>query len=267
LNAVERIFGREKCLIGVVHAMPLPGSSRWGGEFGAVVEAAMADARALEEAGFDGLIVENYGDEPFAREFAGRGAVAGLAAIAARIADSIELPLGVNVLRNDALSAVAIAAAVGARFIRVNVHTGAAVTDQGLVQGEARATLAAIRDTAPGLAVFADVAVKHAVSLGAVPVGQAARDAVERGRADALIVTGVATGAKASLDDARSVAEAVPGTPVLIGSGVTAETAASILGAADGIIVGSDLMERGRAGSRIEPSRARAFVEAARAQS
>jgi len=229
-----------------------------------VVGAALADARTLEAAGFDGMILENYCDEPFARDFAGRGAIAGLAAVAARVADAVALPLGLNVLRNDALSAVAIAAAVGARFIRVNVHTGAAVTDQGVIQSEARATLAAIRDTAPGLSVFADVAVKHAVPLGPTPIDRAARDAVERGRADALIITGEATGAEAPRDDVRAVAEAVPGTPVLVGSGVTATTVVSMLGVADGIIVGSDLMEGGRAGARIEVSRARAFVEAAR---
>jgi len=244
--------------------LPLPGSFRWGGEPSSVVEAALADARTLEGAGFDGMILENYGDEPFARDFAGRGAVAGLAAVAARVADAVTFPLGLNVLRNDALSAVAIAAAVGAAFIRVNVHTGAAVTDQGIIQSEARATLAAIRDTAPDLSVFADVAVKHAVPLAPMPIGRAARDAVERGRADALIITGEATGAEAQLDDVRAVAEAVQGTPVLVGSGVTAETVVSMLGVADGIIVGSDLMEGGRAGARIEASRARTFVDAAR---
>ena len=233
---------------------------------GVVIDAAIADAGALAEAGFDGLIVENYGDAPFARGFAGRGAVAGLAAVATRIAVATPLPMGVNVLRSDALSAVAVAAASGARFIRVNVHTGAAVTDQGIIQGEARATLSAIRDMAPGTAVFADVAVKHAAPLADVPIERMAKDAAERGGAAALIVTGEATGSAASLDEARLVAGAVPGTPVLVGSGVTAEGCAGVLEAADGVIVGSDIMQGGRAGARIDPARARTFVRAARRQ-
>lgn len=264
MNAIEELFGRPKCLIAVAHLLPLPGSPRWGGDPSAVVRRAVEDAVAVRDAGFDGLILENFGDVPFSREFAGRGAVAGLAAAAARVADAVDIPLGINVLRSDALSAVAIAAAVGARFIRINVHTGASVTDQGLIQGDAMATMMAVRDQAPHLRLFCDVFVKHASNLGVTGIERAAEDTFERGLASALIVTGDATGSPTSTQDIERVKAAVPAAPVVVGSGVTAQTAASVLERADGIIVGSAVMKGGSAANPIDPERAATFVQAAR---
>lgn len=267
MGFVERMFGSPTCLIGVVHVLPLPGSPRWGGGMGAVIERAVADAVALRDAGFDGAILENFGDAPYARDFAGRGAVAGLAAAGSAVAAEVDLPLGVNVLRNDALSAVSVAAAIGARFVRVNVHVGAAATDQGVVQGSAMETMRAIRDQAPGVAVFADVFVKHATPLGETSIERAARDTFERGLASVLIVTGEATGRAASLDHVSRVKDAVPGAPVLVGSGATPETAPGIVAVADGIITGSAIMAGGRAGGPIDPDRAAAMVRSLRCRS
>lgn len=258
------LFGKPKCLIGVVHVLPLPGSPGWAGAMADVVNRAVDDATALESAGFDAVILENFGDAPFSRGFAGRGAVAGLSAVAARVADRVRLPIGANVLRSDAESAVAVAAACGGAFIRVNVHIGAALTDQGIVQGSAFRTMRAIRDTAPGLLVLADVLVKHAQPLGETDPGRIAKDTVERGLADALIVTGEATGAPAALPRVTVVRAAVPGVPVLVGSGVTAETVCAVLDACDGVIVGSAVMRGGRAGGPVDAERARSLVERAR---
>ena len=230
----------------------------------AVVRRALDDATAIESAGFDGIILENFGDAPFSRSFAGRGAVAAMAAIGAIVSENTSVPLGINVLRSDALSAVSVAAAVGARFIRVNVHVGAAATDQGIIQGNARETLLAIREQAPGLRVFADVFVKHAKPLSSDSIEQSASELVERGRAAALIVTGSMTGSPGSPEELARVRAAVPGTPVLVGSGVTSATTAETLTRCDGVIVGSDIMEGGTAARPIDPERAAAFVRAAR---
>lgn len=263
MTAIERIFGRKQCLIGVVHLAPLPGSPRWGGEIRPVVDRAVAGSVTLERCGFDGIIIENFGDAPFARGFAGRGAVAAMAAVGARVRDSVSLPIGVNVLRNDALSAVAVAAGIEASFIRVNVHVGAVVTDQGIIESEAMETMRAIREIGPDLAVFADVMVKHAAPLGGYSLERAAADAVERGLASAVIVTGDATGAPASLEDVSRARAVVPEAAVLVGSGVTVESVGEALGVADGVIVGSAVMEDGQAGGTIDAERASAFVRAA----
>jgi membrane complex biogenesis BtpA family protein len=267
VNALERILGAGKRLVGVVHLAPLPGSPLWGGEIGVVSERAVSDAAALERAGFDGIIIENFGDVPFARGFAGRGAVAAMGAVGARVRDRVRVPLGVNVLRNDPRSAVSVAAAIDAGFIRVNVHVGAAVTDQGVIESEAMETMRAIRATRPDLAVFADLMVKHAAPLGEFSLERSAADAVERGLASAVIVTGDSTGSAASLEEVERAAKAVPGTPVLIGSGVTIGTVGEALRVADGVIVGTAIMVDGRAGRPIDEARAAEFVRAARAGS
>src|SRR5207245_841180 len=123
-----------RTLIGMVHLQALPGSPRWEGSMARVIEAALADARALVEGGIDALLVENFGDAPFTAGRVDAATVAGVTAVAAEIRRTFaETPLGVNVLKNDARAALAVVAAVGGRFIRVNVHAGAVVADQGIV--------------------------------------------------------------------------------------------------------------------------------------
>jgi membrane complex biogenesis BtpA family protein len=156
------------------------------------------------------------------------------------------LPVGVNVLRNDARAALGIAAATGAAFIRVNVHTGAMLTDQGLIEGRAAETLRERARLAPGVAIVADVHVKHAVPLGGERLVDAAEDAWKRGLADALVLSGRATGSAPDPSVLRELRAALGArVPLLLGSGVTAENAHTLLAAADGAIVGTSLKARG----------------------
>lgn len=145
----------------------------------------MADAEALAAGGVDGLILENFGSAPFAR---GTGQqripphqVACLALLARACCDRFDVPVGVNCLRNDALSALGIAAAAGAGFMRVNVHTGAMVTDQGIIEGEAHRTLRYRRSLGAKVSIYADVLVKHAQPLTPISPGQATAECIERG--------------------------------------------------------------------------------------
>src|SRR3972149_6428870 len=135
-SSLADVLGVPRALIGMVHLLPLPGSPRWGGSMAEVVERALADARALEAGGLHALLVENHGDAPFTP-----APVAAMTAVISEIRRSVRLPLGVNVLKNDAQSGLAVAAATGGRFIRVNVHVGAVVGDQGMIQPDAYNTL------------------------------------------------------------------------------------------------------------------------------
>ena len=139
--SLKDILGVEKALIGMVHLLPLPGSPRWGGEMDRVVRRAVEDARALKAGGMDAIVVENYGDVPFTPGRVEAATVAAMTAVIIEVTKTISLPIGVNVLKNDARSGLAIAAATGARFIRVNIHVGAVVADQGLIQSDAYSTL------------------------------------------------------------------------------------------------------------------------------
>src|SRR5262252_1791667 len=183
-------------LIGVIHLAPLPESPRYGGDLAAVAAAAARDARALAEAGFDGIVVENFGDAPFVPDRVSPVTVAAMTACALAVrAAAPGLPLCVNVLRNDAEAALAIAIAASAEMIRVNVHTGARVTDQGVIEGRAHVTLRERRALgADRVALLCDVDVKHSAPLAARPIGEEAEELVGRGLCDAVLVTGSGTG-------------------------------------------------------------------------
>lgn len=229
-----------------------------------VVGRARSDALALAAGPVDALLVENYGDSPFHAGAVPAETVAALTAAVVAVRAAVDLPVGVNVLRNDAAAALAIAAATGASFIRVNVHTGGMYTDQGWIQGGAAVTLRLRERLAPDVAILADVMVKHASPPPGLDLQRAARDAWERGWADALIVSGGGTGEPTSVEDVRRVKAAVPVAVVLVGSGVTAGAVQEVLALADGAIVGSALQHDGVAGSPVDPRRVRDFVDAVR---
>jgi len=256
-------------LIGMIHLPPLPGSAGQELSPDEIIEWALADARTLRDAGFKAAIVENFGDAPFSADSLEPASVAAMAMVAARVRAETGLLLGINALRNDPRSALGIAAAAGAGFIRVNVHVGVAATDQGFITGDAAGTLRYRQRLGHGapttgqIAIFADVHVKHAVPVSQPDIALAAQETAYRGLADVLIVTGPATGNPADMEDILRVRKAVPDRLLYIGSGVTAETVREILSAADGVIVGSALKPGGRIEAPIAPKLAGAFVRAA----
>jgi hypothetical protein len=248
----------------MVHLLPLPGSPRFDGSIDSVVEAAVGDALALEGAGFPALIVENYGDAPFFGARVPVGTVAAMTVATRAVREATSAVIGVNVLRNDALSALAIASVTGARFIRVNVLTGVMFTDQGPLTGEAPTVARTRKILCPDVEIWADVMVKHATPPSGADPAQMAEDTVLRGLADAVVVSGSGTGVEPDRDRAAIIAKAVPpGTRVVIGSGASRTNLGALLEVADTVIVGSAVKVGGDAGKRVDPSRARAFVEAA----
>jgi membrane complex biogenesis BtpA family protein len=240
----------------MLHAPPLPGAPRWQPPFDRVIEHVLADASALHLAGVDALLLENFGDVPFFGERVPPETVAAMAVLAREVRAALPLPLGINVLRNDAPASLAVAAAAGASFIRVNVHAGTMLTDQGQLTGRAAETLRLRASLGLPIAILADVLVKHAVAPPGLTAAHAARDTWYRGLADALVVTGAATGEVTDVARIREVRSAVPSAPVLVGSGVNADSAAALLAEADGAIVGSAFEHGGRAGAGVDAERA-----------
>lgn len=229
----------------------------------AVLRRARHDADALAAGGVDAILVENYGDAPFHPRDVEPITVAAMTRVVTAVREAVDCPVGVNVLRNDAAAALAIAAATGASFIRINVHTGAMHTDQGWIEGAAAETLRLRERMAGDVAILADVLVKHATPPPGQELAAAARDAWERGLADALIVSGPATGEATDLDDVRTVREAARDAVVLVGSGVTGNNVREVLRVADGAIVGSAFEVGGSAGNAVEPERVRGLMDAA----
>jgi membrane complex biogenesis BtpA family protein len=208
----------------------------------AIVERATADARVLLAGGADAVIVENFGDTPFDGDEVPPWTVAAMTRVCLAVrAAAPPLRLGVNVLRNDARAALSVAHAAGGEFIRVNVHVGAMVTDQGLLQGKARATLLERNRLGATVRIVADVRVKHAVPLGSPELADLARDTADRGLADVLVVTGSGTGRHTDPTDWRVVRDATS-RPVWVGSGFDPAGAGAFPGL-EGAIVGTWLHE------------------------
>lgn len=252
-------------LMGVVHLLPLPGAPSGSPGLEAVMSRALHDATALREGGIEAAVIENFGDAPFVGGRVDPHVPAMMAVIGARIRAETGLKLGINVLRNDAAAAVAVAAGCGASFVRVNVHVGAAWTDQGLIQGQAYQTLRYRRELgadAGHIQIAADVLVKHAAPAGVSAIEEVAKETALRGHADVLIVTGARTGGATALRDVERVRQAVPERPVWVGSGVTASTIAGVRAVASGAIVGTWLHRDSELSAPLDVERVRRLVGA-----
>lgn len=253
-------------LVGVVHLPAMPGDPGHDGSgFETVYAHAMRDADALARGGIEAVVVENFGSRPFVKGTASDPLpphqVAAITVVARALRDRFPL-VGVNCLRNDVVAALGIAAAVGAAFVRVNVHVGAYVTDQGIIEGDAARSLR-YRDAlgARHVAICADVLVKHATPLAPLDPVQATRDTLDRGMADCVVVTGAATGARADRSKLELVRRAAGERPVLLGSGLTPDDAPE-LGLVDGAIVGTWIKRDGDVRAPVDADRVRALVDA-----
>jgi membrane complex biogenesis BtpA family protein len=251
-------------VVGCLHVPALPGAPANRLNFQEIRDFVRRDAAVYAEFGIDAMILENFGDTPFYPDRVPPQTVAFLTALACDVRSRFPLPLGINVLRNDGEAALAVAAAADAAFIRVNVYTGARVADQGILHGRAHEIQRLKRALASDVLVFADVAVKHSAPLGERALEDEVQDTLLRGLADAVIVTGEATGKPANMDALRTARVAAHGAPVFVGSGAREETVAGLLAVADGLIVGSTLKAQGQVTNPVDAGRVRRFMDAVR---
>ena len=256
----QELFGRRKPLIGVLHLLPLPGAPLYDGAMQKVYDQALVELEIFKRHALDSVIVENFRDVPY---FPGRvpvETVSAMAAVAREVVRAADMPVGVNVLRSDGEAAIAVATAAGAHYVRVNVHMGAVVADQGIVQGSSQFSVrlrSALRSRA---LIFADVGVKHAAPVAGRSLDIETRDLAERGLADAIIVTGDRTGVETSLADVDVVRQATT-LPLLVGSGATPENIEQVLPNVNGLIVGSYFKKDGAGHKLVDESRVQRFVK------
>jgi uncharacterized protein len=236
----SKVFEKPKPLIGVLQLLPLPGSLGWTGKIGPVIARAEQEAAALATGSIDGILVENTCDAPYA---SGRMDMAGAVAmglIIRRIMHFTHLPIGVNVLRNDPETALAIAMNVGAKFIRVSLLTGAALCEEGLISGK-YAELATYKQRlhAHGISVFADISLEKTVPLtgghsSALTLKSLARQALDPGAADGIILTD----SRLTPTEIREVAQHVD-APVFYDYSYPLSQVGEYLEASSGLVVSS----------------------------
>ncbi|HWJ73038.1 MAG TPA: BtpA/SgcQ family protein [Kaistia sp.] len=264
-DTLKALFPVSKPVIGVVHLKPLPGAPRYDGQaVREVYEAAAADARTLAAGGIDGIIVENASDMPFSRpDQIGHETVAGLTAACLAVRSVVDTPIGITCVANGALAALAVAKAVGARWVRVNQWVNAYVANEGFLNGPApEAMRYRSHIHARDVAIFADVHVKfgaHAITSDR-SIAEQATDA-EWFDADVLIATGTRTG---SPTQPREVDEVRSGTnlPVIVGSGLSPEQVPALFQSADGAIIGQWLKVDGKWWNPVDPRRVERLMEA-----
>ena len=233
------LFADRCAFVGMVHLKPLPGSPAWQGSMRSVLEAAVHDAQALVDGGCDAILVENMGDVPYLRGRVDPETVAAMSLAVGRLSQ-FDRPVGIQLLAGANREALGVAVATEAAFIRVEAFAYAHVADEGWLQASAGELLRTRKALGHPVDIWADVQKKH--SAHAVTGDLTLRELAEGSAfcgADALVITGAATGHSTDLDDVRAAASA--GLPVVIGSGVTSSNVNQYAEAARAVIVGSDL--------------------------
>lgn len=261
--ALAGLLKNSKPVIAMVHLPALPGSPLGRTDIAEIAKSAVGDAQSLVAGGVQALMVENFGDVPFSATHVAPHTVACMTRVIHEIKSRFPaVPLGVNVLRNDGMSALAVAVATGAQFIRVNVLSGARLTDQGIIQGCAYELLRARKELgAEHIEIFADVDVKHSYPIAPVSIDQEVSDMFDRALAQGVIVSGSGTGGAVNIEKLRSVKAKAGQHPVLLGSGVTESSMAQLLVIADGAIVGTAFKFDGDVRKNVDPVRVARFMK------
>jgi uncharacterized protein len=259
---INSLFGVKRALIGVVHVQALPGTPANRLDVRAIASIAVDEAGAYQDAGFNGVMIENTHDRPYLKGAVGPEIVAAMSVIGSEIRRAVKLPLGIQVLAGANSSSLAVAHACGASFVRVEGFVFAHVADEGLIQASAGTVLRYRRSIgADSVRVFADVKKKHSAHAitADVDIAETAK-AAEFFMVDGVIVSGVSTGQPTEPDDVASVSAAVS-IPTLVGSGITAENIGNYP-EADALIVGSSIKDEGLWSNPIRLDRAGALVNA-----
>lgn len=252
--------GVDKPIVAMVHLPPLPGAANYDGRsVPEIARQAAGEARQLADAGFDGVMLQNTHDRP-ARIRARSGTIAAMSAIATAVRAAAEIELGINVHKNDAEAALAIAVSSEASFVRVKVLVGAVVGVEGVIEGASETALDTRREYASGIEIWADLYELTSWSLAGTSVENLADLTTRFGMADRLIVTDSSVA-----DSITSVARvrSASSLPVLVGGRTSAETIRAAHHAADGVIVGTCLRQGGRTDMPLDPGAIAAFMRAA----
>ena len=258
MSVLKEIFGVNKPIIGMVHLLPLLGAPRYV-SLDKVIARAITDAQSLEAGGVDGIIIENISDVPFYPDRVPPETITSMTLVASKIAENVDLKIGINVLRNDAISALAIATAINADFIRVNVLQGTYVTDQGTIQGKAHKVLRYREFLKSNVKIFADICVKYAKPVVKIDPCLEAEELATRGLADVIIVSGEKSGDPPDIDFLKTIRNCSK-TPVIIGSGLSFSNLKDFFTIADGAIVGTDFKENGIFTNPVSVKRVKQFM-------
>lgn len=243
MTGFRRLFPTGKPVLGMLHL---------GGETPAErIATALQEARIMDAAGFDGVIVENY-----------FGDIADVEAVLQSLrGERLRCRVGINILGNTEMAFV-LADRYRVDFIQVDSVSGHLPTDEDAAYGRRLTELRA----------GCDAVLLGGVRFKYMPVrsGRSEADDLRIGmsRCDAIVVTSDATGQPTDMDKVRRFRDALgPDTPLLIGAGLTPENVADRFSVADGGIVGSWLKDNHQDNGRISPQHVEIFLDSTRGSS
>jgi len=253
-----KIFGVVKPVIGMIHLKPLPGTPRWKNGLEDIIDYALRDSEALIDGGVDGIIVENFMDRPFKQRIRDPETIAAFSIITWEIKNRAKVPIGINLLRNSGIEAMAIACVVGADFIRVNAYSEPLWSPEGLLQPIARDIQSIKKKLYCESKVFVDVNCKHSKPI--MDLIEASIEAHRRGLADALIVSGSRTGEPVDPIDLYLVRKHTS-IPIILGSGAKPENIGLYWKLVDAFIVGTYFKRYGKVFEPVDINRVKRFME------
>ena len=228
-------------IYGVVHLKSLPGSPGNYLHLDEIIELAQEDVNNLIFGGVDGIIIENFGDTPFVKDDISKRTLASFTTVVENIEYDRDIKVGINVLRNDGISALSIAEATKADFVRINVLNNVMMyTDQGMIEGQAHEIAQFKNSLNKEIEIYADVFVKHAVPPEGSKIENHTEELIHRAGADVVIVTGDGTGHEINIEDLNKVRYIVPQGKLAIGSGVNEENIEQYVDIADILIIGTN---------------------------
>ena len=178
---------------GVVHLKSLPGSPSNRLTIDEIIDSAQEDVNSLVYGGVDGIIIENFGDTPFVKDDISKRTLASFTTVVENLSIERDIKVGINVLRNDGIAALAIAEATKSQFVRINVLNNTMFTDQGVIEGDAHGVNQFKSSLNSYVEIYADVFVKHAVPPPGSKIENHAEELIHRAGADVVIVTGDGT--------------------------------------------------------------------------
>jgi hypothetical protein len=260
----KKTFGINLPVIGVIHLQPLPGAPRYDGmPVGKIEELAVEEANIMVDNGVNGLIIENFRDMMFKKKV-GPETISIMTRIAMSITEEVKVPIGICVLQSDALAALAIAKAVEATFVRIPYYTETYIVDAGIMESIAAEALRFRKIIeAQSVKIFADVHIKHGYPLSQRSIEESAEDAVERGLADSIIITGKKTGGETDPEDVKRVRSKLSEIPLIVGSGVTEKNLHKYFpNNADAVIIGTGLKKYGNTEEKVDAKKVREFIKA-----
>jgi membrane complex biogenesis BtpA family protein len=260
---LQRIQAGGKAAIGMVQLAPLPGSSTYQDSvLSDIIRAAVDETKDLANAGFDAVMIQNLGDLPVTHKVT-PSQIAWMSRVAFEVVQAVNIPIGLNFLENDAEAILSVASAAGLDFVRLKVFVGVMVSPSGLTPGcayEANKTRNLLR--AHDVAMFADVHDRTGIHLGGRDIDPDIREAIDLGHADGLVLTG--GNFDESMDYIKRARAKFPKIPILLGGSASESNLAVTLAAADGVIISSALKDTNSAFGKINPTKAKNFMQAFR---